>query len=154
MRWADCVPVLFCSFDAGAVAAVHAGWRGTATGIVGRLVARLGLLGIPPSELAVALGPAVGGCCYEVADEVAQAVARASDPVSGPAAGDGTGRQRLDLRSALRRQLEHAGLAAEAIHVAPWCTACEAELFFSYRRDGAPAGRQMASIGWALAGRP
>jgi YfiH family protein len=154
VRWADCVPLLICSLDSSAVAAVHAGWRGTAAGIAGGAVARFGRMGVPPSALAVALGPAVGGCCYEVSDEVARAVAGASGAAGGPPADENRGRQRLDLRSALRRQLERAGVPAGSIHIAPWCTACDPSLFFSYRRDGARAGRQMASIGWAATARP
>ena len=159
VRCADCVPILLAALDGGAVAAIHAGWRGTAEGIAGEAVRALADEGIPPAGLVAAIGPAIGGCCYEVGRDVAVAVARASgvaveavavpaepSPPGGGAAA--TGGPRLDLRLANRLQLERAGLAPEAIHVAPWCTACDEELFFSYRRSGGLAGRQMALIGW------
>lgn len=154
VRWADCVPVLLAARDGGAVAAVHSGWRGTVAGVVPRAVARLRERGIAPGALVAALGPAIGGCCYEVAQDVATAVARAAGAEPGGVAGCADGRLKLDLRRAIRIQLVRAGLPDSAIHVAPWCTACTVDLFFSFRRDGAAAGRQMACIGWPAGGPP
>jgi YfiH family protein len=149
VRVADCVPVLLACRSGRVVAAVHAGWRGTAAGIVGCAVRRFGDLGVPPGELRAALGPAIGGCCYEVGPEVVRGVAGAtaggSDHFTGKSPSGGT---HVDLRGANRIQLESAGLAPGSISIAPWCTACHGELFFSYRREGAGAGRMMALIGW------
>jgi len=149
VRTADCVPILIADDRGRAVAAVHAGWRGTAASVVRRCVERLCESGIDPAELRAALGPAVGPCCYTVGDEVGRAVAAATGVAEtritrriGPT------ELRLDLRAANRRQLEAAGVDPQRIGSAPWCTACSPELFFSYRRQGRAAGRMMACIGW------
>jgi len=107
-----------------------------------------GELGVPPGDLLVALGPAILACCYEVGEDVAAAVASrvGSPPGLAPASGK-PGRLRLDLHLANRIQLERAGVAAGAIHEAPWCTRCRDDLFFSFRREGEGAGRQMAAVG-------
>jgi YfiH family protein len=155
VRVADCVPVLLATRDGAAVAAVHAGWRGTAAGIVQRAVERLETLGVRPRDLVAAMGPAIGACCYEVSDDVVQAVAGASGASLAQVALGGAGeRAMLDLRRANRLQLVRAGLKPEAVHVAPWCTACSPAWFFSYRRDGAVTGRMMACIGWTGGGEP
>jgi len=150
VRWADCVPVLLADRGGAAVAAVHAGWRGTAAGVVPAAVRRLRERGTRPADLCAAVGPAIGGCCYEVGDEVIRAVSRASGADAEMLVARGG---RLDLRRAVGLQLEREGLGRSAIHVAPWCTYCSADLFFSYRREGAGSGRQMACIGWRSAAR-
>jgi YfiH family protein len=151
VRWADCVPVLLAEGRGRAVAAVHSGWRGTAAGIVHRAVERLGEFDIRPHRLRAALGPAVGPCCYAVGRDVASAVSRATGlPFEEPGPRARTP-PTLDLRRAVRLQLERAGLAPDSIREAPWCTACSAELFFSHRRERGAAGRQMACVGWAAA---
>ena len=136
IRVADCVPLLLAAADGSAVAAVHAGWRGTAAGIVPLAVEALARRGAAPERLEAALGPAIGCCCYEVGPEVFAAL---SLPVPGV--------RRLDLRAAQQAQLERAGVPRAAIRVAPWCTACSTDLFFSHRREGRAAGRMMACIG-------
>jgi YfiH family protein len=149
VRTADCVPVLLADRRGSAVAAVHAGWRGVAAGIVVKAVERLETLRVDPVRLLAAIGPAVGPCCYEVDRDVAEAVSAAT-----PGAGEsfpgrvGGEKPRLDLREAVSRQLASAGLPADSISRSPWCTACRADLFFSHRREGDRAGRMMAVIGW------
>ncbi len=147
VRWADCVPLLIADRRGRAVAAAHAGWRGTVAGVAPRVVGALAAHGVGPDELIVALGPAIGGCCYTVGTDVLEAVAGAA----GTAPERIGERGRLDLRRAVHLQLLAAGVAPAAIHVAPWCTACAGELFFSHRRQGAGAGRQIACIGWPAA---
>jgi len=149
VRTADCVPVLLADHEAGAVAAIHAGWRGTASGIVRKGVERLEKLGFEPGRLLAAIGPAIGPCCYVVGEDVAEAVSRATPSPSETFLGqrDG-GEPTLDLSEALSRQLRAAGLDPASISRAPWCTSCRADLFFSHRRDGERAGRMMAVIGW------
>jgi YfiH family protein len=148
VRWADCVPLLLADPYGGAVAAVHAGWRGIVAGVVPAALRALGERGAGIPTVVAAVGPAVGSCCYEVGDDVAVEVARSA----GVEARDLTiGRGSavyLDLRRAVWSQLRLEGLSEGSIHIAPWCTACAAELFDSYRRLGAGAGRQMACIGW------
>ncbi len=152
VRSADCVPLLLAEQGGRAVAAVHAGWRGTAAGIAGRAVARLEEAGVAPARLRAALGPAIGPCCYEVGPEVVERVCRASGlSVHTLVREGGGGKVSIDLARALRAQLVASGLDEPAVSVAPWCTACRADLFFSYRREGVAAGRMMALIGWSRA---
>ncbi len=139
VRTADCVPILLATREGDFLAAIHAGWRGTAARIATRTVDELVARGCRAEHLVAAIGPSIGPCCYPVAPEVAERVAGASG-IDLDAGG-------LDLRAANRAQLTGAGIPAEAVHTAPWCTACEAERFFSYRRDGRLAGRQLSLIG-------
>jgi len=150
VRVADCVPLLLADRRGRAVAAVHAGWRGTARGIARAAVELLGSLGLPAADLLAALGPAIRPCCYEVSEEVAGEVAAACGCPPGDLTRSGPrGRPMLDLQRANRLQLLEAGLPGTAVDSAPWCTACEPGLFFSYRREGAGTGRMMACVGWA-----
>jgi YfiH family protein len=141
---ADCVPLLLAA--PGWLAAVHAGWRGIAAGVVAKALA-CGRRTEPPArdEAASAIawiGPAIGPCCYEVGPEVASQVAGASaaDVVS---AGPG-GRPHLDLRRAVALQLAHAGVTD--VRLLGPCTRCHPEWLWSYRRDGAKAGRNISFI--------
>ena len=140
VRSADCVTLLIADRAGSAVASVHAGWRGTAAGIASLAVHRLGALGVPAERLVVALGPAVGPCCYEVGPEVVAALGGFARPT-------GAGRSTVDLHAALVGPLTAAGVTSRAIHAAPWCTRCRNDLFFSVRAEGASAGRLMAVIG-------
>ena len=148
VRTADCVPILLADSEGGVVAAIHAGWRGTAEGIAARAVEMLEARGIAAEGLIAAIGPAIGPCCYEVGNEVAEAVARAGGVSLGALFHQDRASGTLDLPGANRLQLCGAGLREAAIHIAPWCTACRADLFYSYRRSGGPTGRLMACIGW------
>jgi YfiH family protein len=141
VRTADCVPILLATRDGSLVAAVHAGWRGTAGSIVRRAVDSLAAAGAGPATLVAAIGPSIGPCCYPVSVEVAAELTAVSGITVDPAA--------ADLREVNRSQLLAAGMPAKSIHSAPWCTSCEAGLFHSHRRDGAAAGRQ-----WSLIGPP
>jgi polyphenol oxidase len=148
VRVADCVPVLLADPETRAVAAVHAGWRGTSARIAARAVAALvDLFGVRPGALVAAVGPSIGPCCYRVGPEVVEAFR-----AGGAAHGDcgrwftGDGDLRLDLWRANRDQLVAAGLAPGDVHVASLCTACHPHLLHSYRRDGAGAGRQVGFI--------
>lgn len=149
VRYADCLPILLVERAGRAVGAVHAGWRGTAAGVAGRAVREMGALGIPAEDLLAALGPAIGSCCYEVGGEVLEAVARTSaTSVADVSRLLPRGTRALDLVEANRRQLIASGLAPESVHGSPWCTHCREDLFFSHRRQGSPAGRMLACIGW------
>jgi polyphenol oxidase len=142
---ADCVPVLIADPKTPAVAAVHAGWRGTAAGIAPAVIARMrAVFGTDPAACVIELGPAIGGCCYEVDRPVARAMEGAS---WWPEAARPTGPDRwhLDLRAAVRRQLVDSGVPDDRITTVPYCTNCRSDLFFSYRRDGA-TGRMAACI--------
>lgn len=140
---ADCVPLLLAARDGGRIAAVHAGWRGIVAGVVERT---LDALGVPADELDAWIGPAIGVCCYEVSEEVAQRVAAASGPgVLAPGDLLGPGRRpHLDLPGAVRHQLVRAGVAPPRVVVR--CTRCDGERLWSYRREGAGGGRNVAYV--------
>jgi purine-nucleoside/S-methyl-5'-thioadenosine phosphorylase / adenosine deaminase len=136
---ADCVPVLLAGPPGDdRIAAVHAGWRGIASGVI---PATLDALGNPRGWTAW-IGPAIGPCCYEVGEDVAERIAAASTPEAVvPRPG---GRPHLDLLRAVRHQLAAAGVA-EVIALS-LCTRCETEHLSSYRREGKGAGRNLAFI--------
>jgi YfiH family protein len=142
---ADCVPVHLLARQAGVAAAVHCGWRGTALGIVAAALQTLQRrYDVAPADVEAALGPAIGGCCYEVGEEVRE-VFRTNAPVSDAGFTVRDGRLFLDLRVFLAAQLGDLGIAY-AETVGP-CTACRTDLLFSYRKQGS-TGRQLSWIGW------
>jgi polyphenol oxidase len=148
VRVADCAALLIADSRRGAVAAVHAGWRGTAAGIAAVAVARLGELhGSDPRDLIAALGPSIGPCCYTVGAELMDAFRGAGQDEADLGRWFRHGeRLQLDLWTANRDQLERAGVPAEAIHVSGLCTACRLDWFYSYRREGTATGRLVGFI--------
>lgn len=149
VRVADCVPLLISDPRTGAAAAAHAGWRGAASHVP--LVAIRALAdryGADPANLVVAIGPSIGACCYQVGPEVRAQFSAAGHPAAEldrwftPDRGD---RWRLDLWRACRDQVVAAGVAADRVHVAGVCTATD-DWCWSYRREGARAGRMVAAI--------
>ena len=144
VRAADCVPILLADRRTGTAAAVHAGWQGTAKGAAMVAVQALtSRYGTRPQDMIAAVGPCIGPCCYEVGAELADRFsshADASDWFSADA------RPHLDLWRATRDQLQRAGVPPKQIHVCALCTFDHPELFHSYRRDGAKAGRLVAAI--------
>jgi YfiH family protein len=144
---ADCVPALICDPRTRAVAAVHAGWRGTVAGIVGGAIATLReRFGSRPADLRVALGPAIGPCCFEVGDEVVEALLGA-DAGADTCVRPGP-RAHVDLAGANRRQAIAAGVPGSQVESAGLCTVCRPDLLESYRRDRQTAGRMAAFIAW------
>jgi polyphenol oxidase len=143
-RFADCVPLLFWHRDARAVAVAHAGWRGTALGVVCHALAALWEhAGADAAGMRAAIGPSIGPCCFEVGPEVVAQFPDADGAVSrGP-----RGRPHLDLWELNRRALVAAGMPPGRVEVAGRCTRCEPETFFSHRALGYPAGRFGAAIG-------
>jgi polyphenol oxidase len=148
---ADCTPVLIADAATGQVAALHAGWRGTAAKIVPLAIAHLQAQGSCLSDLRIALGPAIAGSVYQVGVEVALEVGASLVPVGSaetmlealyqlpdaPITADPEPhRVRLDVRRVIALQLEPLGIPAEQIAIAPHCTYQQPEHFFSYRRDG------------------
>jgi YfiH family protein len=127
---ADCLPIALVRANGArpAVAVVHVGWRGLLAGAINSTVASLG-----DGELAAAIGPAIGPCCYEVGEDVAGPFRRrfGDEIVSG---------DRLDLWRAADQALRDAGVAR--VERLDLCTACHPDLFFSHRRDGKPRGVQ------------
>jgi len=146
VRVADCVPVLIADVKQRVVAAVHAGWRGTASNVAGAAVQAIAALRIPPADLVAAIGPSIGPCCYQV-DAPVRASFLASQPHAEPwFVADGSDRWRLDLWQANADQLVAAGVPREAIETARLCTFDRPDLFHSFRRDGGDAGRMVAAI--------
>ena len=148
VRIADCVPVLIADPASGRVAAVHAGWRGVAADGVGAAVRQLARDG---SGLVAAIGPCIGGCCFEVDEDVADTLARTTTDSVVVRRDSSTGKAFVDLRAGVRTQLRALGLSDTAIEDIPvrgsaGCTRCDAQRFYSYRRDGDASGRLIAVI--------
>lgn len=138
---ADCVPILVASDDGSRVAAIHAGWRGLAAGVI-----EVGIeaIGCPPSRLFAAIGPAARGCCYEVDEPVARALAvRYAALLDGVLVAGRADRFQLDLPRLATRVVRRIGIARERIGATQrLCTICTpGPRFESFRRDGAGAGR-------------
>lgn len=138
---ADCVPILLHDPAHRAVAAVHAGWRGSAAGILSLALKLMrSAYGTRPEDLRAYVGPAAGGCCYEIGPEVAERFP--AKYVTRRPAG-----LRLDLKGFNADTLLGAGLDPVHMEVSPLCTITESALLHSYRRDGPLSGRMMAVIG-------
>jgi YfiH family protein len=146
---ADCVPLLMADRRSGAVAAAHAGWRGTAARAAQAAVEALGReFGARPEDIVVAHGPSIGACCYEVGVDLVEAFEAAGfgSWIDRWFSRDAAATLRLDLWAANRDQLLESGVRAEDIHQAGLCTASHPEWFASYRRDGPGTGRIAAVI--------
>jgi hypothetical protein len=138
---ADCLPVALGG--AGAVAMIHAGWRGLAAGVLQEGVLALRALGVE-GDIAAIVGPGAGPCCYEVGPEVHAAFATVPAAEVSFAGADRGGAP-IDLRAIAHERLQAAGVLA--VQDVPACTICDDAQFFSHRRESASAGRQ-AGIAW------
>lgn len=133
LTFADCVPLLFHDPVRGVVGAAHAGWRGTAAGIAGRVVAAMrGGFGCAPADIRAAIGPSIGPCCYAVGEDV---------PVTFRAHGNDPHVRagRLDLWAGNEAQLRAAGI--RDVERADLCTSCRPDLFYSHRAEHGRTGR-------------
>jgi purine-nucleoside/S-methyl-5'-thioadenosine phosphorylase / adenosine deaminase len=142
---ADCVPVLIAA--GSAVAAVHAGWRGLAQGVIPRALEAL-REAAPGAEPVAAVGPCIGPCCYEVDAPVLDALgARFGAGLDAALRPARPGHVLLDLSWLAREALGRAGVAAARVGtLAGACTRCDAARFHSFRRDGAAAGRLLSWV--------
>jgi polyphenol oxidase len=172
IQTADCLPILLVDRKNRAVAAFHAGWRGTLGRIVENGVGRMRLrFGSKLKDMTAAIGPGIGQCCYAVGEEVVQQFESQfayaaelfrevsdSDAIRrkypmlfltarAPGHSDLGPQIHLDLAEANRRQLLAAGLAPEAVHLVRECTGCRTERFFSHRAEHGFTGRMMSVIG-------
>jgi YfiH family protein len=144
VRAADCVPILLADRRSGAVAAVHAGWKGTAAGAAGVAVHALAeRYEADPVDIIAAVGPSIGPCCYEVGRELVGHFNGHDDHAQWFS---GETKLHLDLWRATRHQLMRAGIPGAQIHLCDLCTYDHPSLLPSYRRDGSRAGRLVAAI--------
>ncbi len=142
IRTADCLPILMADRRTRVVAAVHAGWRGVVSEIVSKTVhAMCQGFDSKPKDLVVAIGPGIGGCCFEVGPEVAVQFAPFLPEL------DLSGRAKIDLVETTCRQLRRNGVSEGQISTSGLCSYCNPELFESYRRDRDASGRMVAMIG-------
>jgi YfiH family protein len=172
IQTADCIPILLVDSRHRAVAAIHAGWRGTLARIAAKALGRMQMeFSTRPDEVFAAIGPGIGQCCYEVGPDVVkeyaakftearnwfegpfEALASGEDPnplpwltMMPPGHQPPPPRCHLDLKAANAAILAEAGVSKQNIFVADFCTSCRADLFFSYRRDKT-TGRMLSVIG-------
>jgi YfiH family protein len=169
VRTADCSPVLVVDPKKRVVAAIHAGWRGTLSRIVVKTIGQMQMeFKSDPKDLLAAIGPTIGGCCYEVGTEVAAdfsaKFSNASEFFDELRTGDEPnplqwlnmmppGHQPppnkvlLDLKKANKLQLLEAGVRDQNIFVSDLCTSCDVNRLFSYRKEGATSGRLLSVVG-------
>jgi YfiH family protein len=134
VRTADCFPVLLVDMHHRVVAAVHAGWRGTAGGVAVEALRRMRVeFGTNAVDISAAVGPGIGVCCYRVGEEVAR---RFGQTRAGA----------LDLARENLRQLMDEGVPRESISLAGACTFCNPAQFYSWRRDRESAGRMISYV--------
>jgi polyphenol oxidase len=144
---ADCVPILLYDHNTETLAAIHAGWRGTAADIVRHTVATMvDENGTDPRKVFAYVGPSAGSCCYKVNHDVSSRFDEQFVREDG-------GSIYVDLKSANRHQLIASELLAHQIEMSDECTICDTR-FHSHRRDGAESGRMMAMIGSSAAPEP
>jgi len=145
VKTADCVPVFIADRVKKVIAAVHAGWRGSALGISAKAVRLLqDNYGSSPQDILAAIGPSIGQCCYQVDEAVADNFLKQEDNENILFAAKKAGKWMLDLAEANRRQILHSGIPEENIDVSDLCTVCNQDKFFSHRGSGGITGRQIS----------
>lgn len=148
---ADCTPVLLYDPYAGVIGAAHAGWKGTAQGVVMATIEEMKKLGAHPEDMLIALGPAIRGCCYEVDLPVTDALTamyrnlKTQESLPFRASERTPGRTMVDLPTLVRLQAETAGVPHEQVVDTSVCTHCMPG-FFSHRKQRAKAGRHAGFI--------
>lgn len=157
--YADCVPLYFYDPVQRAAGLAHAGWKGTVAEIAGAMVSKMEeVYGSRPKDIVAAIGPSIGECCYEVDDYVMDHVRRLESELSGlnisEAAPDlyaksegHAGKSMLNLKEMNRRIMIKAGILPTHIECTTWCTSCNSDLFFSYRKENGVTGRMTSWIG-------
>lgn len=154
--WAygDCAPILLYDPEHTALALIHAGWRGTAAGVVPNSIAAMNArFNSRPEALLAGIGPAIGACCYEVSPAVQDAFA--GNPLAWECARfvvrqprlDSSSGVYLDIAGSNYRQLLASGILAEHIDDSGYCTGCRTDLFYSHRREPRPSGRFAVAVG-------
>lgn len=136
LRFADCTPLIFYNPETGTGAVSHAGWRGTAAKIG---VKTLEKMGGNPKDIIAVIGPAIGLCCYEVSDNVRDKLLSTVKNTRGLIKN-----KNVDLKGINARQLEEAGV--KKIDICPYCTSCNNDLFYSYRKENGTKERHYAFL--------
>ena len=140
LRYADCTPLIFYDEIKGIGAVVHAGWRGTAARIAVKTIAKMVLnFSTKPENVIALIGPAISGCCYEVSEDVSEKILSSVKNREGLYDG-----RKVDLKKVNARQLEEIGV--EKIDICPYCTSCNNDLFYSYRRENGTTERHYAVL--------
>lgn len=140
IRTADCYPVLLADRANHAAGALHAGWRGAAANIIAEALARMDqLYGTKPEEVYLSIGPGIGVCCYQVGEEVAR-------QFNADCCVRTNGTIHLNLAEANRKQALQAGIPPSHIETMNLCTFCQAQEFYSYRREKEQAGRMLSWV--------
>ena len=157
MFFADCVPLYFYDPITRSLGLAHAGWKGTVADVAARTVETMGeAFGAKPSDIRAAIGPSIGGCCYEVDEAVLKHVRPVMDPlpeceeperIRRVVEPSQDGRARLDLKLLNRHLMIKAGILPSRIEMTSWCTGCRTDLFFSHRTERGNTGRMMSWIG-------
>jgi YfiH family protein len=144
---ADCLPIILTAPSIPAVGILHAGRGGTATRLVPRaIVLMCQQFAVSVTNVFAAIGPGIGGCCYEVDEVSAEPFIRQFPADAGVYRPSRPGHLYLDLQQALWLQLHGAGVPSRQVWSADVCTACHPEWFYSYRRDGPRSGRMLSVV--------
>lgn len=140
LRFADCTPLIFYDQIRGIAAISHAGWRGTAARIGVKTVAKMVMnFSSKPENIIALIGPAISKCCYEVSEEVKEKLLVTVKNTDGLYEG-----RKVDLKQINARQLEEVGV--EKIDICPYCTSCNNDLFYSYRKENGTTERHFAVV--------
>ncbi|MFY4773790.1 peptidoglycan editing factor PgeF [Metabacillus sp. RGM 3146] len=146
--YADCVPLYFFDKEQSMIGTAHAGWKGTVKNIAGEMVkCWVNAEKSNPANIAAAIGPSIGPCCYTVDDRVIQQIELLHLDGKKTYDKSAEGQYSLNLKELNRQLLIKAGLKEENIYVSSYCTSCEKDLFFSHRRDTGKTGRMIGFIG-------
>lgn len=157
--YADCVPLFFYDPRHSAVGLAHAGWKGTVAEIAAEMVSRMGeVYGSRPEDILAAIGPSIGDCCYEVDDYVMDHVRRLEAVLNPLTRTEGapdlyrvserdSSKSMLNLKEMNQRIMIKAGILPTHIECTSWCTSCNSDLFFSYRKENGVTGRMTSWIG-------
>ncbi|WP_342562386.1 peptidoglycan editing factor PgeF [Paenibacillus sp. FSL R7-0345] len=157
--YADCVPLYFYDPVQRAAGLAHAGWKGTVAEIAGAMVEQMAeSYGSRPGDILAAIGPSIGDCCYEVDDFVMNPVRALEDTLPEPASAEAApllyslsqsakDKRMLNLKEMNRRIMIKAGILPTHIECTTWCTSCNPDVFFSYRKEQGVTGRMTSWIG-------
>ncbi len=144
MQVADCFPIYIVDTDKKYIALIHAGWRGLVTHIIQKTITELIERGCQAENIHIVLGPSIKSCCFEVSDDVIHQFPKSIITRNRP----DKGKYWVDLLALAISQLFEMSINNKNIYVDKRCTSCEIDQFYSYRRDGAKAGRMLALLGW------